>query len=223
MKEIRQVILETGADIIAARRKAGLICFGRDEEIRRVFSPYKISEFDLYPIEPQRLRFLDSAEMGLLYDAIGRGLARELPVVFRPGRNHRLVIDSNQTDVAGLMQLGEVADGVSGIITSSGTCWAESVRLRLEYRVDRLWLLIEPAIWLDHDAGAPVSDGDKEFVRKRLAARFNPVWNKILEAWIALLFGGRQKRDIRAFGIEDGIDAAFTLSSVTGFSRRNIR
>ena len=56
--------------------------------------------------------------------------------------------------------------------------------------------------------------------RERWARKFNKQWAGIINAWAALLTstdGGR----VRAFGLEDGsgIDAVFSISQVTGWSR----
>ena len=60
----------------------------------------------------------------------------------------------------------------------------------------------------------------KEFQRERLAKRYNAIWNAILQGWVHLIVGPDQEAELRAFGIGDGVDAAFTIGKVTAFSWR---
>jgi hypothetical protein len=48
------------------------------------------------------------------------------------------------------------------------------------------------------------------------------MWNDILNAWVLLLLGGKQVREVRALGAAEGVDAVFAISQVTGFSWRMV-
>ena len=84
--------------------------------------------------------------------------------------------------------------------------------------MDRLWILIEPTIHLDEVNDKSVLDEAKDFVRERLARRYNPQWNQILDAWSFLLFGKEREVELRAFGCGSGVDAAFRVSRTSGYS-----
>jgi len=60
-----------------------------------------------------------------------------------------------------------------------------------------------------------------EFVRERLATRYNRDYNRLLEAWVGLLARGGEPRTVRTWNLPDGagVDPAFELYSVTAFSR----
>jgi hypothetical protein len=90
----------------------------------------------------------------------------------------------------------------------------------LEYRLGRLWFILEPTIKIHREPGTELDEDSREFTRERMAARDNRSCGMLLEAWINLLFGGQPEREFRAFGIADGIDAAFRLSSIAAFSWR---
>lgn len=229
--EVRKAIEDAGVKIVAARRQAGVICFGRDEDARKAFSSFGISEFGLYPIEPRRLRHGNSADLGLLYEAIGRALARDMPLIFMPGRSHKLVVDPDGVDSPALRSLRDAARTLAGTVPNSVAPWSEALRLRLEYRLDRLWLLFEPTIWIKRELPAATEEGGErvaqprdvaggEFIRQRLAGRYNQQWCKMIDAWVDTLLRGSQELEVRTFGIADGIDPSFTISSVTAFSRR---
>ena len=217
-KDVRDAVQAAGVDVLVARRAAGVIAFGSDADIRTAFGAHDIRRLDLYAIEPRRLRYFDSAELGLLYDAITRALARDLPLVgARRRQRQRLAVDPAQANDARLLPLKRVVKQVSG--TVGDYIWTEAIELHLEYRLDRVWLLLEPTLYVDA-RGEPLPDSTKEFIRSRLAGRFNRTWNQLLDAWRDVLLGGEAEREFRAFGISDGIDASFVIGSVTAFSRR---
>ena len=107
---------------------------------------------------------------------------------------------------------------VGRLPTGSGH-WAEAVALRLDWRLERLWLLIEPIIWLSRSDG-PRPTKDMDFVRERRAKRYNQQSDEVLAAWIDVLVGGESLCRVTAFGGVDGVDAAFVISETTAFSRR---
>ena len=59
----------------------------------------------------------------------------------------------------------------------------------------------------------------KEFIRSRLADRYNPKWNGLFDAWAGVLTGNQDETELRAFGIADGLNAVFTLVKTTAFVR----
>jgi hypothetical protein len=66
--EVRAAVERAGAQVVAARCRAGVIAFGEDNEVRRAFAPYGIDVFDVHPNEERRFH-TESAELGLVYDA----------------------------------------------------------------------------------------------------------------------------------------------------------
>ena len=65
MKEVRAVVDKSQGEIMAVRRKVGVLAFGRDTAVRTAFSKHNISEWDLHAIDVERLAF-DSMELSLL-------------------------------------------------------------------------------------------------------------------------------------------------------------
>lgn len=219
-KEVQQAVTDAHTDIIVGRRNVGVIAFGGDSEIRKTFERFAISEFSVHSIEHRRLRY-DSAELGLLYEALCRAIARERPVlVRRRGRRAMVIVDSSRVADPSYDALRSALSKVVGTVSKSGIAWSEAARIRLEYRIDRLWLLIEPTIAIDEAVARPLPDDVKEFVRERLALRYNATWNQILDGWADVLIGRANSGEIRAFGRGDGLDAVFSISRTTAFSWR---
>jgi len=221
-KEVKQAIEKSGGNIVAARRNVGVLAFGRDEDIKNAFGPYKIKDFDLHSIEPNRLTF-ESAELGLIYTALQTAFTRRAPVIptKKHGR-HMLVVDHERDTSNQFKALRSVTSALGGTIPGTDVKWAEAASLRIESYCDRLWLVIEPTVWSNSSYETPGDKANiaKEFIRARRASRFNLSWNRVLDAWLEALLGTDKEVKIASFGISDGVDAAFTLMNASAYSPR---
>jgi hypothetical protein len=120
----------------------------------------------------------------------------------------------------------------------------EGVFLKLEQIEDRWWCGFEPYTFVDiprpenSEQAAPPESGSTEndalgvpferrggdpagdWRRERWAPKYNKQWAAIIHAWATLLTSAKDGK-VRAFGLEDGvgIDAVFTVSRFTGWSR----
>jgi NAD-dependent SIR2 family protein deacetylase len=235
--EVKEVVHSTGADVIVGRRQSGVICFGSDAEVRKAFGGHGITKLDLYAIEPRRLAY-DSPEQGLLNEALCRALVRERPLgAARTRGGWKLYVLPSSAGDPRLAALKQAAGAITGTIPGVGLTWAEAILIRLERKLERNWLLFEPSVWVNYPE-LPEADGDAagssdrrppkrdeavlEFIRERSARRYNYLLTRLFDAWADLLVGPppAQKATLKAFGIGDGIDAAFEILRVTAFSRR---
>lgn len=135
------------------------------------------------------------------------------------------------------------ASVLTGNVPKLGYPFHEGVFLKLEKIQERWWCGFEPYTFVDmpreaqpeqaqdapasveHDAlGVPQErrggDPAGDWRRERWAMRRNKEWAAIVDAWATLLTSSRDG-SVRAFGLEDGtgIDAVFTVSRFTGWSR----
>lgn len=135
------------------------------------------------------------------------------------------------------------ASVLTGSVPKLGCPFYEGVFLKLEQIQERWWCGFEPYTFVDipreaqpeqaqgaptsveHDAlGVPQErrggDPAGDWRRERWAMRRNKEWAAIVDAWATLLTTSRNG-SVRAFGLEDGtgIDAVFTVSRFTGWSR----
>jgi NAD-dependent SIR2 family protein deacetylase len=219
-KQVREAVTNQHARAIAARAAAGVIAFGSDGELKKAFNPFHIEEFDCHAIEPRRLRF-ESAELGLLRDAFALAVEASGPFQVKRSRSSDLLIaDFSRLSDGDVAVLTQYAGSLTGTISETTLKWREALRLKLDYHLGRLWLLLEPTIYIDELSNKEERYVAADFVRERLAARYNRQWNSVLEAWIAIIIGNRDEHQLSAFAISDGIDASFTVAKVTGFSRK---
>jgi hypothetical protein len=219
-KAVREAVIASESKIIATRRNVGVLAFGRDEDVRSTFESYGITEFDLHGLDAKRLRN-ESTELGLLYDAVARALARSHPLIGHPSRRgHLMACDSTRANDDGFKALRQAVGPISGKVPKTEIEWCEAFRFKLEHRLDRLWLLLEPSVWVERFDDDTSVDRVRDFRRERLAARYNKNWNALLDAWSQLFTGGAETAEIRAFGIQDGVDAVFKIGKLTAFSAR---
>lgn len=220
-KEIEEAITKARVDIIAHRVRDGVLAFGRDADIRTAFDPFGIKGFDHHPLSSKRL-LREGGERALIRDALFRAIAA------RPG----LTLERRRSrvrlrPVAGQVQpaifntdTAKPVDRLSGLVPKTEITWTEACGLRVDYRLDQLWLLIEPTIATDlpNDAPEATAEAVREFVRERRARRHNRLANALLEGWITLICGREASVRLKTFGIGDGIDAEFEILRTSAFS-----
>ena len=220
VKEVREAVEKVGADAVAVKRNVGVLAFGSDAEVRRAFNSFGITEYDVHTIEARRLRF-ESMELGLLYDALSRAIKRERPVeVTRSAGHYVIAVDPTRANEEIFKSLRKATNTVTGTVPQTQLRWAEAAWIKLEYWLDRLWLLIEPTVRVERTEDDDLFARSREFIRARLAGRYNSKWNELVEVWAHIITGGSPETTLKTFGIADGVDASFTISALTAYSRR---
>ena len=215
-KEAATAVETAGVDVLVARVKAGVLAFGSDAAVRSAFGTHRISEFGLHSIESRRLRY-DSGERGLLRDALSRAIARNRGLTLTRRRNTDLF--SPEDPEANIWEpLRRLASPLTGTIEGFPELrWHEGIGTRLDWANDRLWLLVEPRVVF-----TGVTDENRaaatDFARERTVKRYNRALNDLVAFWADVL--AAEERELRALEVGDGIDATFSLSSNTAFSRR---
>jgi hypothetical protein len=220
-RELRSAVETAGAsdELLVTRTNAGVLAFGSDEALRRSLNDHGITQTDLHTIDSAKLSY-NSGEHGLLIEALAHAIGRELPVlVRRSGREWTILVDPDRLDDPVLAPLKQAAKQLVGRLPSHTGRWAEAVTLHLDWKLDGLWLLTEPRIWMTPSPGRrPVED--MSFVRERRAQRYNKQSHGLLQAWVSVILRGEESIRVSAFGGVDGIDAAFVIDQTTAFSWR---
>ena len=219
--DIQLAIEKAGVDIVARRTKDGVIAFGRDADIRAAFDAFDIKRFEMCSIPDKNLSY-ESEERRLVRDALTRALGNQPNIEIQRRGWRVFALPNLQTVKPANFRNGNIhpVDALTGIVGNTGIRWTECCGLRVDYKLGRLWLLIDPRIHRDIPENATTGqvEESKEFVRSRLAGRYNPKVNALLSGWVNLLLGADRTVTLRSFGISDGIDATFEISTITGFS-----
>lgn len=220
-KEIEEAIAKAGVDIIAHRTRDGVLAFGRDNDIRKAFEPFGIKAFDHHPLSSKRL-VKEGGERAVVRDALFRAIA-DRPSLTLERRGSRVRLRPVPGEVKPSIFNSDTAkpvDVISGTVPKTEVIWSEACGLRVDYRLEQLWLLIEPIVITELAADAPDDTVEltREFVRERRARRHNRLANALLDGWISLIIGRERSVRLKAFGIADGIDAEFEILRVSAFS-----
>jgi len=219
ISEVHQTIESSGVGLVATRKKAGVLFFGADSEAQKAFGSFGIRRFDVFTIENRRLWY-DSAEQGLLYDALVHALTREYGFLADQRGGHPLIfVDPANPGKPSFAALQRCCGQITGVVPKTVSKWAEGTVLRLAYRLNRLWLIVEPTIWIEQPVPGS-ADLIKGFQRERQATRYNRLWNNLIEAWCETLTQGQDTKTVKAFGISEGMDAEFEIGKISAFSRR---
>jgi hypothetical protein len=220
-KAVKEILAKSGVSAVAVRKMTGVLAFGADEELRKAFGPFGIRRLDTQSLEPHRLGY-DSAELGLLRDAFAVALATNRPVNVHRGRGSDLCFLDATRATGEVEMLKKVTDQISGVVPRTSVGWEEVLHIKLSYCLGRMWLLIEPSVRLcfDQTATEDAKNRAKDFVRERLASRYNRKWNSLLDVWAAIVVGAEQDAALRAFSKDTGLSANFVVNRTTGFSRR---
>jgi NAD-dependent SIR2 family protein deacetylase len=236
-KEVKDAIKKAGDLIIGYRIKAGIMAFGKDENIRAAFADFEPEKIDVHQINEQKLYYLNSQEFNLLYQALTKAFARTgLVRVVRHGDAYLLVENSSAHRESFAPLRREIPDQkLNGTVPNTNRIWHEAVEIRLEYRLGRLWLLLDPTVWAEPSAirladAATEAIAEnimrenrvaKEHCHERIKGRWNKHWNNALTGWVKVLLLEQDILELPAFGlVSGGIDATFTLSAKPAISRR---
>lgn len=220
-EEIEDAVLTAGVDIVARRIRQGVLAFGRDADVRKAFQDFDIKCFDTHPLSAKRL-VRETGERGLVREALFRAVGHAPNLnIQRRGRTTVLLPDPARVPatVFNTRSVNPV-DRVTGMVPKTSVPWSEACKLRMDYRLDQIWLLLEPMVVTEVPDDAPneVLEAVREFVRDRRARRHNRVANALLDGWISLIVGGEQSVRRRTFDISDGVDAEFELLRTSAFS-----
>jgi NAD-dependent SIR2 family protein deacetylase len=242
---VRAMLKEQRCRAVVAANGRELAVFGNDAEVLAALASLGPKVAGTVELDVAQ----HSWALGLLYDALVKAMSRYRPVVPRFKRSgHSLVITSPRDgeeaertqrrtqDLAPLR--AAYASALIGKVDKLGFPFQEGVFLKLENIEERWWCGFEPYTFVDIPRDAQVSPAGTEddplgvpkerrmgdpagdWRRERWALRRNKEWATIVDAWAKMLTSTRDGT-VRAFGLDDdaGIDAVFTVSQFTGWSR----
>lgn len=229
-EEVRAIRDMAKARIILARSRDDW-CWGDEEVIKSTFGA------DLRTIEtvslPADLSSPDNLHLkGFIEEAIVSALAIGKPLIRQSTRQGSfLIANPGAPSKDALAPLAKVASTTGGIIAGLKTVprddsapeqvrWAEALRVSLEFKNGRHWLLIDPDIWIWPRFARR---GATDFIDARRKDRFNAKHDALLSAWIHIILGTAQANaTVSAKAFTSGNDAAnpsFTIGSRTAYTR----
>jgi hypothetical protein len=229
-EEVSMLRDKAKARIILSRSHQGW-CWGDEEVIKRTFGA------ELKAITPVSLPSEQTSPnnlqlKGFIEEAIVSALAIDKPLIRRSTRHGSfLIVNPAAPREDALAPLTKVVSGTGGNVAGLKTTpidgsapeqvrWAEALRVSLEYKNGRHWLLIEPEIWI-WPRFARKSAAD--FIDTRRKDRFNAKHDALLSAWIQIILGtATTNATISVKAFTSGSDAgnpSFAIGSRTAYTR----
>jgi len=232
-KLIQEEIKNTDANIVARRIKKGIIVFGQDQEIKKAFKKHNVKRIQVYGIDQGRLSY-SSEESKLVFDAFCKALSRHTNLTLEERRDDKyLVADKSKINITIFNTLvSSAVSDTEGVVPRTNIKWVEACKVKLDYKFNRYWIVLEPRTLLYVDKASPEEDitKAKSFIKERTAPRwtqgskiptgYNQVMGSILAGWISIIRGGTNLSSISlpVLGINDNLDPVFEVSFNTVIS-----
>lgn len=232
--DLRQARINSHNSLILTKSDS-IWCWGSREKIKEVFGKELIS---IQTCElPAEFNSSDNLHVkGFVEEALCAALVHGKPLLSRTTRSSAFLIADPHTDnKTGLDPLFEVVGKESGTIPSlfapvtdehphpEKVTWSEAVRVSIELKDGKLWLLFDPDIWIWPPRARKSAVA---FMDNRRKDRFNNVYNSLLDAWVRVILDTDKRNaeiNVTAFDKEESDDnPSFCIGSRTAFSQRLI-
>ena len=210
-----------------------VLCWGEETILRTHFKD--VDAIEPYDITDKILEIERHLHIkGFLEEALSRALAHNKPLLTRSNKSgSSLILDSQNEDQSIFVKLHEAVGKPFGQIAGlfapvdeehsqpQKVHWAEAVRVSLEFVDGRTWLLLEPDVWIWPPRARRVA---ADFLDKRRGDRYNNLHNRLLEAWLTLLFGGNDRAPVTtvsALAVGSATEnPSFTIGTRTAYTQR---
>lgn len=233
-RDLRRIRNESEGRLLFTKAEE-ILCWGEPKLIKEAFGN------ELVDIVERELpsNFQDATNLhikGFLEEALCAAVARERPLLSRSDRAGAVLIaDPHAEDASALEPLTNVIEKASGLIPGLFSAvtedhphaeqvrWSEALRISLDMKNERLWLLFDPDVWI----WPPRSRMDAiEFLDRRRGNRYNQKYNELLSAWSNIILGtdvpGKEIH-FRAFDSKEGAgNPLFVIGSRTAFARGSV-
>ncbi|RYE51638.1 MAG: hypothetical protein EOP48_17940 [Sphingobacteriales bacterium] len=111
---------------------------------------------------------------------------------------------------------------ISGIVPKTKLTWVVALEINIQYVLSKPLLLLTPTVIASKASERAESKLVAPFVKEFTARWYNQKYDTILNSWLDILFGTDREITITAFQRPiAGINASFTLSRTTAFTRIN--
>lgn len=212
-----------------------VLCWGAEAIVREQFPDLlSIGAHDLLPELGDIERHLHIK--GFVEDALCRALARNRPLLSRTTRTASFLIadphHDDQSAFGALQQVvGKIAGQIAGLFAPTDkdhpepqkVHWAEALRVSIEFVEGKVWLLLDPDVWIWPQRARK---GAAHFLDERRGDRYNKTYNALIEAWLTILLGNGNRQSTVSFSAFDGESPSetptFLISSKLAYSRARV-
>lgn len=209
-------------------------CWGAQPYIREEFGKELIS-IDPFDLSQKIADLHENLHVkGFLEEALCAALVRGKPLLARTTRTSSfLIADRHSEDQSRLDPLfsvvGKLHGEIAGLFAPADiehpglerVAWAEAVRVSIDIKNGKFWLLLDPDIWI-WPSRARKSATD--FMDRRRSDRYNKKFNKLIDAWIQIALGTNERNaEISISAFDEGGESenpSFKIGTRTGFAQK---
>lgn len=226
---------DTDNQLIFARSEF-ILCWGSKKIIKEHFGQI-LSSIEDFELSEKIVDLSSNLHLKRFYeDALCAALVRDKPLLTRSTRNSTfLIVDRYSEDQGSLEDLfhvvGKSHGDISGLFTqpdelhrrSEQISWAEAVRISVDFKDNKFWLVIDPDIWIWPNRARRLAI---EFMDDRRRNRFNKMYNDILSAWVKIILDyDKQNTEIEVHTFDDGKESenpSFKVGSRTAYAKKRV-
>lgn len=231
IKELKEAIRNTKSEIIAIRKKEGVIGFGSDSEFQNALNNFSIRNKSIYQFAEKSLQYEDSVIKDLFLTSICKSFTQNIELRHtKKGVDNYIFPNIKYSTNIFFTYLNnlkiknynrEENHQIHGNIPNTSLKWVDAIKLNLSYNFSTLYLIITPTIIAQKTGDIIEQKKAAAFIKEKNAQRLNESFNNILDAWIKTLFKGEINKDviIESHKDIDGISAKFKISTRTIYSR----
>jgi hypothetical protein len=223
--DVKELLLKNKSTSIINRAEK-IIGWGTEEELNKALGKDIVLSISKYQLKNPIELILNNKGYHAFYErAIVISLCQNKPLLFRKDKGFILAVDPMKVNDPSLTPISDALKDKSGkkwaisgtIPNSIGATWSEGVRVKMECKNSRLYLMLRPTIWLE-----PQAERQKhiDFIKTKLRYRYNPTSHNLLSAWIHILFGAISNEiEIGCFK-DSNFPSIFRINTRTAFSRK---
>ena len=219
-KEINELIKNSNADLIAIRKKEGVVGFGSDNTFANLFSQYGPLEKDIFQIPDSSLNNDDSSLKGLLTQALLKALVLNTSLLEIKRRERYIIIPNPKLLHNAVFQNlnKELNNSLQGTIPKTKISWIVALEISLQKKFSNYLMIVSPTVI----AGKNPSDTERlqiaPFIKEFTARWYNAKYTQILDAWLDVIFCNQHHIKISSFRKDIiGFNANFKLIRESAF------
>ncbi len=203
-----------------------ILFWGNSDVIVQLFGVDRIKSFSSYPLAEVAQPGPGSTFLHSFYEhALSEALCHDKPVMLRKKWryyyavvNHKAISDPRLGPLKAAVKFRNTSDNIIGHVPgNTNTFWAEALKLKVDRRDDKWYLLVEPDIWV-----SPLCKREEvtNFLRGKKLQRYNNQAFQLLNAWIEIICGSIRRSGVSTVCYQENakFSAKFELSTRTAYS-----
>lgn len=211
-------------------------CWGAQSCIREEFGR-ALSSIDTFDLSQKIANLHENLHIkGFLEEALCAALVRGKPLLARTTRTSAFLIADRHSEDQSLLDplfqvVGKFHGEIAGLFAPTDdnhpeleqVSWAEALRVSIEIKNGKFWLLLDPDIWIWPNRARRDATTDMD---QRRSDRYNKKFNELINAWISIVLGTTERNaEIAVSAFDEGSKAenpSFRITTRTAFAHRSV-